>query len=96
MKPVSFNEDAKECSEDAVETLRHESNTPRSMWGPGGDRQTRQQAFGVIIRSMGSYKEDRFHRRDLENSRQGEGWWCHQNETCCHGHARLGYIGLWE
>lgn len=33
VKPVSFHEDAKEWGEEAVGNLRHESNTPRIMWG---------------------------------------------------------------
>ena len=73
MKPVSFNEDAEEWGEEAVENLRHESNTPRIMWG---HRRKRRQAFG-IIRSMGSSKEimsDRFHHRDIEKGSQRERW----------------------
>lgn len=33
LKSVSFKEDAKEWDEEAVENLRHESNTPRVVWG---------------------------------------------------------------
>lgn len=33
LKSVSFKEDAKEWDEEAVENLRHESNTPQVVWG---------------------------------------------------------------
>lgn len=42
-----------------------------------GHRQNRWQAFGIIIRSVGSYKEimsDRFHHRDIEKGSRRERW----------------------
>lgn len=58
VKPVSYNEDAKQWGEEAVEKLRHESNTLRGMWGsPGEADRTENRAFVIVIRSMNSCKE---------------------------------------
>lgn len=72
MKSVSYNGDAKEWDEEAVEKLRHESNTLGACGGAQGRQTEKKRAFGMIIRSTSSYEEvmaDRFPHRDLESSR---------------------------
>lgn len=67
--------------------------------GPSGDRRNRRQAFGIIVRSRGSYKEitsDRIHHIDLGNCRWREGWWVWAERNLLPWRCKAWYIGLWE